>query len=327
MKNPKFSIIIPVKEFNEYLKESVPIMLNLDYKKFEIIILPDEDKEIPIYLKNEKIKIIETGKASPAIKRDIGAKKASGKYVAFIDDDAYPKKDWLAVAEKLFNGKKVAALGGPGITPESDKLTAKASGLVFETTFGCGGYSYRYKPARKSFYVEDFPSVNLIIEKKAFLDVGGFASKFWPGEDTKLCLALINKGYKIWYSNELIVYHHRRPGIMKHLNQVASYGKHRGYFAKKFPKTSRKLQYFAPSVFLLGNIGLAILSLLNPLFSTVWVALLLIYFILITLDVFSKTNKPVLGFLTIILVFLTHLWYGAGFIRGIFTKDLKSKLR
>lgn len=322
-----FSIIIPIKNFTEYLKESIPIMLDLDYKNFEIILLPNEDQEIPKHLKNKKIRIISTGKVSPAIKRDIGAKEAKGEYVAFIDDDAYPNKDWLKIAERLFIEKKVAAIGGPGITPDTDKFTAKASGLVYETLFGMGGYSYRYKPDKKSFYVEDFPSVNLIFERKVFLEIGGFASEFWPGEDTKLCLELIKKGYKIWYSNKLIVHHHRRPGIMKHLNQVATYGKHRGYFAKVYPETSRKIQYFVPSIFLLGNLSLFVLALFNLLFLYIWIDLLIFYFILVIIDVFLRTSKILIGSLTVILVFLTHLWYGAGFINGLLTKNLKSKLR
>ena len=36
-----FSIIIPVKEINDYLRESVPYLLALDYEDFEILILPN----------------------------------------------------------------------------------------------------------------------------------------------------------------------------------------------------------------------------------------------------------------------------------------------
>ena len=36
-----FSIIIPVKEINDYLRESVPYLLALDYENFEILILPN----------------------------------------------------------------------------------------------------------------------------------------------------------------------------------------------------------------------------------------------------------------------------------------------
>jgi len=324
----KISIIIPVKEFNNYLEESISIILNLDYKNYELIILPNEKPlKIPKYAKDKKIRIIPTGKVSPAIKRDIGGKKARGKYLAFLDDDAYPKKDWLKVAEEIFKEKKVSAIGGPAITPKSDSISQKASGLFFETLFGGGGLSFRYKPDKKSFYVKDFPSVNLIVSKKDFFGVKGFGNKFWPGEDTKFCLELIKKGYKIWYSNKLIVYHHRRKLFTPHLKQIANYGKHRGYFAKKFPETSRKVNYFIPSFFLLGNIFLLIGSLFSPTILKMWIILLIIYFSLICIDVFIRTLDLRIGILTMITIFLSHITYGIKFIEGLFSKEIKSKLR
>jgi len=324
----KFSIIIPLKEFNDYLEESIPKILDLDYRDFEIIILPNEKPaKIPNYLKNKRIKIISTSKVSPAIKRDIGVKNAKGEYIAFLDDDAYPEKNWLKKAEKTFLEKKVVAVGGPAITPENDSISQKASGLFFETLFGSGGLSFRYKPDKKSFYVDDFPTVNLFVSKKVFLEVGGFGSEFWPGEDTKFCRELIKKGYKIWYSNEIIVYHHRRKLFKQHLKQIANYGKHRGYFAKKFPENSRKLTYFIPSLFFIGNIILLILSLINRIFLGLWIFLLVIYFSLITIDVFVRTLNLKKGFLTIITIFLSHLIYGEKFIEGVLSNDLRSELR
>lgn len=324
----KFSIVIPVKELNKYLEESVPKILELDYENFDIVILPNESPQsLPAYAKNKKVRIIPTGKVSPAIKRDIGVKKSNCKYAAFIDDDAYPKRDWLRVAEKVFSEKKVAAIGGPAITPRDDSDLRKASGLFFETLLGGGGMDYRYKPARESFYVEDFPSVNLIVSRDAFLEAGGFGSEYWPGEDTKFCLNLVKLGHRIWYSNKLVVYHHRRKLFSQHLKQIAGYGLHRGFFAKRFPETSFKLVYLMPSLFLIGNIELFFLSFYSYFFLKLWLALLGVYFVLATVDSAMRTQRIKIIALTVIAIFLSHLVYGAMFIKGLFTWELKSKLR
>jgi len=55
----KVSIIIPVKEINDYIRESVPIILKMDYQNYEIIILPNEDN---IPFSAEKTKIVSSGK-------------------------------------------------------------------------------------------------------------------------------------------------------------------------------------------------------------------------------------------------------------------------
>lgn len=144
----KVSIIIPVKEINHYIRESIPYLLNLNYDDYEILILPDFYKEKMIFLNSEKIKVIESGRTGPAEKRDLGAKEAEGKILAFIDDDAYPKKDWLRKVVRNFKAN-IVAVGGPAITPLNDSLRQKASGIVFETLTGGGGMDYRYKPKKK----------------------------------------------------------------------------------------------------------------------------------------------------------------------------------
>ena len=328
----KFSIIIPVKELNNYLDESIPIILGMDYKNYEIIILPNEKPTTsPDYLKNKKIRIIETGKMGPAEKRDIGAKKAKGEYIAFLDDDAYPERDWLSVAEKEFKEKKVAAICGPAMTPKNSSFFQKASGLFFESIFGSGNTRYREKPAKKSFYVDDYITVNLIVNKKIFLEIGGFNCEFWPGEDAKLCLELTNSGHKIWYSNKLIVYHHRRKNLKEHLKQIGNYGKHRGYFAVRFSKTSFRTVYFAPFIFTFGNLGLFALSFSNINFLYLWTSLILIYFFLVGVDISRLTSNRKIWASVILITFLSHLTYGwkffVGFVYGLFRIKLKSELR
>ncbi len=195
-----FSIIIPVKEIDDYLRESVPYLLALDYEDYEILILPNlVPSNLESIFINERVKLIASGMVSPAIKRDLGAKQAKFEYLAFLDDDAYPKSDWLQVANKKFSNKKIVAIGGPGVTPPQSSLKEKVSGLFYETLIGSGGLAYRYTPAKKGFYVKDYPSVNLIVQKDAFIEVGGFDNSFWPGEDTKLFLELVKADYKLWY--------------------------------------------------------------------------------------------------------------------------------
>lgn len=324
----KFSIIVPVKEINDYIYESVPICLKMNFDDFEIIILPNDlpGNVLPI-LDHPKIKIVASGRVSPAVKRDIGAKMSSGDYLAFLDDDAYPAKDWLQVAEETFLKTKAQAIGGPAITPSSNSLSQQASGLFFETLVGGGGMAYRYRPGNSSFYVDDFPTVNLIVEKKAFLAVGGFGNQFWPGEDTKFCLEFVKAGYKIWYANNLIVWHHRRSLMMPHLKQVGGYGKHRGHFARVFPSTSRRLVYFVPTLFLLANVFLPLLAFTNAIFFQIWVLMLTAYFLLSLIDVFYRTRNIQVGLATVLVIFCSHLTYGFMFIEGFFTKKLHSPLR
>jgi cellulose synthase/poly-beta-1,6-N-acetylglucosamine synthase-like glycosyltransferase len=107
--NPKVSIIIPLKEINQNLKECIDSCLKLDYPNFEIIILPDKNSE-DFKTSSEKIRVIETGNITPPKKRDFALSKTDADILAFIDDDAYPVKDWLNNALVHFKDEEVAAV-------------------------------------------------------------------------------------------------------------------------------------------------------------------------------------------------------------------------
>lgn len=325
-----FSVIIPVKAINSYLQESIPIVLRLDYEAFEVIVLPNElpAGQLPLWIDDPRVSIVPTGPVSPAIKRDLGAEKARFDHLAFLDDDAYPQGDWLQMAEKAFHETRASAIGGPGITPPGAPLFEQASGLFFETKIGGGGMDYRYRPGNKAFSVDDYPTVNFLIEKKAFLAVGGFDNAYWPGEDTKLCLDLVKAGYTIWYCPDVVVFHHRRPNLLRHLAQVGNYGRHRGHFARVLPETSARPAYFVPSLFLVGTVGLVALGFVNPVSWNVYAVLMVVYFGVAAVDVFSRTGNVAVGILTILTIFCSHLVYGLMFLKGLLTRQaFRSNLR
>jgi GT2 family glycosyltransferase len=325
--NPTFSIIIPFKSWSEELDECLTHIQKLSYSIFEVILLPDEEVGSPNL--GFAIDIIPTGPISPAQKRDIGAKKAGGLYLAFIDDDAYPQSDWLDVANQiLISHSDVGAIGGPGITPKNDPFWARVSGAFF-LSVASGGFPERYVSRPPSRSVDDWPSVNLIVRKSVYELIGGFDSNYWPGEDTLFCLKIIKQAeLKILYVPNLVVWHHKRPGLMKHLRQVGNYGKHRGYFVKNYPETSCRIKYFIPTLWLVFVLLGVTLSSVSPWLEWTYLVGWLAYFIVL---VFSW--KEIMRFepITIAIgatpyIFLSHLWYGGKFLEGLLSSELKRSL-
>jgi len=323
---PKVSVIIPVKKINDYLRqETVPAILKQIYSNFEIIVLPDK----PTKEKLPKTKIIPTWpKTGPADKRDLGAQKATGEILAFLDDDSYPDKNWLKKAVKIFReGKAITAVCGPTLTPPHDNLRQKASGYVWSTWLGSGGagtYRCAAQPRRE---VEDFPSVNFLVRRKDFSTVGGFDSHFWPGEDTKLCLDLVYQlKKKIIYDPGVLVYHHRREVFGPHLKQIARYAIHRGHFARILPQTSLQVGYLVPTLFVLGLIiGLPLLFI-YPLFKLIYLAAILVYLVLLlatSTQVYLREKNLKLAFLVTFTIVVTHLTYGVLFVRGFFSRKIR----
>lgn len=316
----KVSIIIPVKESNENLKECLQHCHRLNYPDYEIIVLPDEEERLAY----PNTRVISTGAIGPSEKRDIGIKYAQGEILAFLDDDAFPLKDWLKNALPYFEDENVAAIGGPGITPPNDGLREQASGLVYSSFLATGSVSYRYAPKRER-EVDDFPTCNLLIRKSIMNSLGGFGVKFWPGEDTKLCLHIVRDlGKKIMYAPKVLIYHHRRPLFIPHLRQVRGYALHRGYFAKRFPHTSRRFSYFIPSLFVLGLFFGWLLGLIQPLFYKIYFGTILFYLLMVLLTSL-KNRDPKKVLLVFFGIIATNLTYGVLFLKGLFSRRLKEE--
>jgi glycosyltransferase involved in cell wall biosynthesis len=314
---PRVSIVVAVKSDNPQLRQCIEHCLGLEYDDFEIVVLPDD----PFTCEDPRVRIITTGPMRPAEKRNLGFRKATGSIIAFLDDDAYPDFHWLEEAVGNFTRPEVGAVGGPGVTPPDDPLLAKVSGHIYEAWIVSGHYRYRYVVDRMR-EVDDFPSCNLIVRKETLEKIGGFGTNFWPGEDTELCLQITKTlGQKIIYDPRVEVYHHRRPSLVRHIKQLANYGLHRGYFAKKFPQTSLRLAYFLPSaVSLWLLLGWLTLWLPAPWAGWLWIVTTAGYLLLAAASSFS--TNPVLFLLTFAGIVASHLAYGLSFIRGLLTTKM-----
>ncbi|HLD50853.1 hypothetical protein A3K34_03075 [candidate division WWE3 bacterium RIFOXYC1_FULL_40_10] len=314
----KYSIIIPVRYINDFLKRNIEELKQLDYKDFEVIILPDEPEEFD-FENDPRFSVIPTGTSHPAGKRNLGSLYAKGEILAFIDDDAYPAKNWLSMAEQVFEETGTYALGGPAMTPGDDCFKEKMSGRVLESYLTSAKFVYRHLPfpPRK---INDFPTVNLFVKKDAFEKVGGFLQEFWPGEDTKLCLDLV-KFFKqdFVYDPRPIVYHHRREMFKPHLKQISRYGRHRGQFARIFPETSRLPAFFVPSFFVLGLWMGPLVAMLLPVLWKFYFGGLFVYFTAVGLEATRVAIKErsirAFGFVYW-GIFLTHITYGFYFMVG-----------
>lgn len=286
----RVSVVIPVEKENENLKRCLEALKKQSCKDFETIVVSDKF----------------SGK--PSAKRNWGAKKAKGEILAFIDDDCFPDKDWLKKAiPRLRSG---FAICGPMLTPKDSPFLERAAGNLLESPMVMGGEVYR-NCVGKEREVEDYPSANFLIRKKDFLKLGGFDERFWPGEDTKLCLEIVRHGGKILYDPFVVVYHRRRPLFRPFLKQVARYSRQRGRFARIFPLTSRKIGYFLPSL-------LVIFLMMCLVFWKWGIFLYLTGVVLEGARVGIREKNVLMGLVFVMGVIMTHVVYGVSFLRGLF---------
>lgn len=320
IKKPFVSIIIPLYVINQRFFQDLRKYNGLKYSNLEILIVCDKKITLPMLKKNIKLLLTNQKQTGPAEKRDLALKYARGEICAFIDDDAYPDPDWLKNAVLEFKDSSISAVGGPGLTPPEDGFWEQVTGLVYSSFF-CGGFAqYRFVKKRKRFVV-DYPAYNLLVRTDILKKVGGYGTYFYGGEDTFLCLKLIQAGYKILYAPNVAVYHHRRPLFFEYLKQIANVGKHRGYFAKRFPETSFRFWYFIPTCLSLGFFTLLIGSLINYQIRFIFFSLFILFFVLSWGSLIYKRSL-LQSFFAAIGIILTHIFYGLYFIKGLTIRKL-----
>lgn len=327
-----FSIIIPFQEISDFLIDCISGCLELDYDldKYEITLLPDGNLEKsriwnalePAANKNKKkfdelVKVIPTGKVNPGKKRNIGMKRSKARYLACIDSDASPDRAWLRNSLPLLRKPDVGIVGGPNKEPEKtsylERLAIKLMYLRIMT-----GRLYSSKKSRgKALEYSDMAASNFIIKGSVAEECGYFDEDIFPCEDSVLCFRVINRGYKILYSPDVIVSHHRRPLFWNHLVKIKETAEGKSEILKNFKENYNPL-YLMPTVFLFCVISGLLLSFLSGISLIVFAVCLSVYFSLVLLDCISnKIYNPTDLVVMSVAAFLTHLFYGYGFFRGM----------
>jgi len=313
----KVSIIIPCPEINILTEKCIEECLKLDYEDFEIIVLPDEkDKKISKKYSDKRLKIIKTGKENtkPSFKRNLGMKKAKGEFFAFIDSDAYPKKDWLRNAIKYFDDDKIGIVGGPNLTPPDVNFWEKVAGYSLANPAVSWQTTIRYKP-KKNRFVTELPSCNYISYKDASSE---YDPNFLTAEDTKFCFDARDKGYKILYAGDVQVFHHRRDSLKKHLKQMFNYGRDNIWLMKRgFSK--ERFNFFITIFGVIGFFVGLVLSFFIPLIRNLFLIIVGIY--LISMLIASVKENLKTTFWVFIVSAITPFLHGFGSLYGLFKKQ------
>lgn len=105
----KVSIIVPVYNAEKYIERCIKSLIGQTYKNIEIILINDgsEDKSLNI-LRNfenidKRITLINQENSGPSKARNLGIKKSTGDYIAFIDADDYVELNYIEKMIKQSN--------------------------------------------------------------------------------------------------------------------------------------------------------------------------------------------------------------------------------
>ncbi len=308
-----FSIIIPVYNRPDEIKELLESLLLSDYdKEYEVVIIEDGSsvscrEEVDKFKDKLNISYYYKENSGPGDSRNFGMKEAQGDYFIIFDSDCIIPKQYLSEVEKELKSSYADCFGGPDAALDSFSDIQKAINFTmtsFLTTGGIRGGSEKLNKFQPR-------SFNMGISKIAFEDSHGFGN-IHPGEDPDLSIRLWKMGYQTRLFPEAFVYHKRRIDWDKFSVQVSKFGKARPILNSWYPEYS-KLTFFFPTLFILG----LFLAVLLFFFGIAWLlSCYVIYFLLLLISATIQTKSLTIGLLSLVAAYKQFYGYGLGFLNS-----------
>tara|TARA_Y100000590_G_scaffold190791_1_gene217142 strand:- start:852 stop:1862 length:1011 start_codon:yes stop_codon:yes gene_type:complete len=205
------NIIIPAIEINDELLNCLKGLNKISSKNFFVSIILDKKNKKKFPKFKYKINKLVVGKINMSKKRNIAAKKFNSEYIAFLDSDAYPNRNWLRLGIGYLKQKKGDVVGGPGLPFPKQTYEEKICYYSKRSFFVTGYLNFR-KFKAKSRHCDWLESCNLIMKRSFFLNHGGMDEKRYTGEDKEFFerARKENPNLKVYYNPNLFIYHRER---------------------------------------------------------------------------------------------------------------------
>lgn len=325
-----FSVIVPTFGRPGEVRELLSGFTEQRSADFEVIIVdgsPDSNLKNIVEGFKDKINIRYIYEKGMGISdsRNLGAEKAHGDYLVFMDSDCIAAPDYFNIVSSFLAGNRIDGFAGPDKAHPSFSKVQKAINYAMTSHFTTGGIRGQ-KIHIGRIQLRGF---NMGISKEAFSKIGGF-SGLKAGEDIDISLRFQHAGYTAALIHDAFVYHKRKTNFLKFFVQLFLHGKAR---IDLFKKHSRSLKpvYFLPSVFVIYIIaGVAAIFFCKYCFLLFLVTMLL-YCLLIFTDASVRNRSIAVGLLSVYASIIMLIAYGSGFIynfaRRVIFRSKKESIR
>ncbi len=313
---PYFSIVVPVYNRPQEVKELLESLSMQEDKDFEVILVEDgsqlkSEEVVGEYRDLLNLRYFCKENSGPGLSRNFGAERASGQYILFLDSDCIVPSRYTKEVRAACMQDAPDAFGGPDRAHRSFTPVQKAINYSMTSLLTTGGIRGQKKSMEK-FHPRSF---NMGFSREVFRSTGGFSGMRF-GEDIDMSIRIMEAGFHTVLLPEAYVYHKRRTSFRKFFKQVYNSGGARIHLFLLHP-LSLKPVHFLPAVFLLGSIFLVA----GAFCFSVWFLLPLgLFMVSAFIDSWVKNKNIAVAGLSVIASFIQLFAYGAGFLHAFFLR-------
>src|SRR5262249_45175886 len=226
---PRISVVVCSFNGTGTIGETLTALSRLNYPDYEVIVVDDgsTDKTASI-ARSHGVRLVQTKNKGLSNARNLGWEAATGSIIAYIDDDAYPDRDWLPFLAASFMRTDHAGIGGPNLAPSGDGLIADA------VAHAPGGPVH---VLLSDDVAEHIPGCNMAYRVDRLRAIGGFDPRFKvAGDDVDICWRLERRGWTLGFCPAAIVFHHRRNSIRGYWKQQMQYARAEALLSDVWPQ-------------------------------------------------------------------------------------------
>lgn len=191
MMNDSVSVVIPSyhRTINT-LSRAVESVQRQEYPIWEIIVVDDNRDDLALsnaikaFCFDHQLKYILSGGIGGAGARNYGINAASGKYIAFLDDDDEWLPDKLTVQMALFTSPGIGLVYSRGYT-----VTIKTDGTVSQEFYSTDRY-YKTTVSYRDLLIKNYigTTTQIVVRRDILQKLGGFDESLPSRQDYDLCL-------------------------------------------------------------------------------------------------------------------------------------------
>ena len=318
----KFSVIIPVYNRPEELRELLLSVNRQNFTDLEVVVIEDgstndSSKIIANFSDKLQIQYLVQSNTGQGFARNNGMKIAVGDFFVILDSDVILPQDYFQKLSKSIDRRRLDAFGGPDAADEDFSALQKAIDFAMTSIWTTGGIRGKMKDPTK-YQARGF---NMGVSQKVFEATGGFVDPN-QGEDIEWSIRIKKAGYRLELVQEAFVYHKRKNTLVSFAKQAFSFGRNR-VNVSRFHPGAIKLVHWLPTAFLIFCLTIPFLYFMNKMLFQLGIGVFLIWSLGV---IFSSTvqNKSVKVGLLSWVTSISQLWsYGLGLPLELLRKLLK----
>lgn len=309
-----FSVIIPVFNRPDELRELLVSLTNQTYRNFEVVVIDDgstnkADGVVAEFASHLSIRYFFKTNSGQGFTRNFGFERATGDYFVIFDSDALIPPHYFAAVSQQLNMNWIDAYGGPDAAHPDFTPIQKAISYSMTSVFTTGGIRGSKKNLGGTYHPRSF---NMGLSRAVWEKIGGYKLSRM-GEDIEFAIRIIDNGFTTGLIPGAFIYHKRRTNFGQFFRQTRFFGRARINISRYYP-TELKLVHTFPALFTLFVFSVPVWILISSVLGKLALGSLALFSVLIFIDATRKEKSLKVGLFSVAAAFVQLLGYGIGFI-------------